>query len=108
MVCVCVCVCVSVFLMVCVFVFVTGDQGRCGGPAVCLHHQVSVCGTYGLQIPPMARVCVCLCVCQGCSAIPYHSGRQTHCGRVCLGLSLCVCVCVCVCVRARACVCVVG
>lgn len=31
-----------------------GDEGRCGCPAVCFHHQVSVCGSHGLQIPALA------------------------------------------------------
>lgn len=32
----------------------SGDQSRCGRPAVRLHHKVSVCGSHGLQISPLA------------------------------------------------------
>lgn len=33
---------------------VSGDQSRRGRPALCLHHQIPVCGSHGLQIPALA------------------------------------------------------
>lgn len=34
--------------------FFSGDKGRRGRPAIRFHHQVSLCGSHGLQIPPLA------------------------------------------------------
>lgn len=37
--------------------FVLGNESGCGRPALCLHHQVSVCGAHGLQVPALAGEC---------------------------------------------------
>lgn len=39
----------------------SGDQSGCGRPAVRFHHQVSVCGPHGLQIPPLAGTVLSSC-----------------------------------------------